>query len=158
MREPSFDQLQDQELALTVGCRYCGAGEGETCVTVGRDGRKHPLANFPAHLNRIERAKRLIRLNDHFGGTPVSADDALFTPDDILTPEWTRVPVTDLVVSLYRGQTVALGPDAHVRFTGTHRGADADGPYIVVHGTDSNGFTKQCTYRPGQTVSVRTAK
>lgn len=70
-------------------------------------------------------------------------------------PEWSLVPVTDLVASLYRGRTVDFGQGGEVRFTGTHRGADAEGAYIVVHGTDRHGFTKQCTYRPGETVYVK---
>lgn len=80
------------------------------------------------------------------------SDQGMF---DIPEPEWLSVPVVDLVTSLYRGQTVDLDGHFEVRFTGTHHGADADGPYIVVHGTDSNGFTKQWVYRPGQTIRVK---
>lgn len=85
----------------------------------------------------------------------MSAEDGML---DIPEPEWTRVLVTDLATVAYRGRTVRLGPGAEVRFTGTHRGADEDGPYVVVHGTDSRGYAKQCTYRPGQSIGVRRAK
>lgn len=64
MREPSLDQLQQRELALTIPCRYCGADKGAPCVTKGRDGLMHELQNFPAHHARINRAERLQRMQD----------------------------------------------------------------------------------------------
>ena len=64
MRNPSFDQLAQRDLALTIPCRYCGAATGAGCVTKGRDGQLHPLENFPAHHARINRAERLQRMQD----------------------------------------------------------------------------------------------
>lgn len=43
----------DQQHALTVPCRFCGAARGERCV---RDG--HTLRAFPAHQGRIKDATK----------------------------------------------------------------------------------------------------
>ena len=57
-----FDFLIERELALTIGCRYCGVKSGEVCVTPNYDGSKHPLEHFPAHPMRVSRARRLQRM------------------------------------------------------------------------------------------------
>lgn len=70
-------------------------------------------------------------------------------------PNWSDVPVSDLVISLYRGRTVALN-DAEVRFTGTHRGTDHTGsPYIVVHGVDSAGRNHEQAFAADGVVRVQ---
>lgn len=63
MRNPSLDQLAERELALTVGCRYCGAKAGQGCITTDYSGRTHPLENLPAHPKRTKRAIRQQRMN-----------------------------------------------------------------------------------------------
>ncbi|MCZ9631333.1 zinc finger domain-containing protein [Rhodococcus sp. BH5] len=63
MRNPSMDQEMEQRLALTVRCRHCGSRPNEVCTTTDLHGVKHPLVNFPAHLNRIRHAERQQRLN-----------------------------------------------------------------------------------------------
>ena len=57
-----FDFLIERDLALTIGCRYCGVMPGELCVTTDNKGAKHELVRFPAHPMRVARAKRLIRM------------------------------------------------------------------------------------------------
>ncbi|WP_141214768.1 MULTISPECIES: zinc finger domain-containing protein [unclassified Rhodococcus (in: high G+C Gram-positive bacteria)] len=64
MRNPSFDQMQTRQLALTVACRYCHAPAGEPCTVPGRTPAepRRPLENFPAHHCRTNHATRLRRL------------------------------------------------------------------------------------------------
>lgn len=57
-----FDFLEDRDLALTIGCRYCGAKVGELCTAPAYSGERHPLEHFPAHQTRTARAKRLQRM------------------------------------------------------------------------------------------------
>jgi hypothetical protein len=64
MRNPSFDQMQTRQLALTVACRYCHAPAGERCVVPNRrpNAPTQYLENFPAHHCRTNHATRLRRL------------------------------------------------------------------------------------------------
>ena len=57
-----FDFLVERDLALTIGCRYCGAKAGNVCTTPDYSGQRHPLEHFPAHPMRTARAKRLQRM------------------------------------------------------------------------------------------------
>ncbi|KXF56164.1 hypothetical protein AXA44_02720 [Rhodococcus sp. SC4] len=57
-----FDFIVDRDLALTIGCRYCGSKSGEPCTTPAYNGDRHPLEHFPAHPMRVNRAKRLQRM------------------------------------------------------------------------------------------------
>ncbi|OZF05228.1 hypothetical protein CH302_00980 [Rhodococcus sp. 15-2388-1-1a] len=149
MRNPDFDQLTEKQLAETIPCRGCGAPKGEPCFTVGRDGQRHPLTNFPAHLTRTKRAQRLQRMAEEENLT--MTDDGLF---QLAEPEWADVPVNDLVTPVHRGRTMAL-EGIEVRFTGTHHGADDDGRYVVVHGTDATGHSRSKQFRIGATVAVK---
>lgn len=47
-----FQDLIDHA-ALTVSCRYCGAAEGKPCMTLDRNGDRHPLTHLAAHPKRI---------------------------------------------------------------------------------------------------------
>lgn len=57
-----FDFLVERDLALTIGCRYCGVKAGELCIAPAYNGDRHPLEHFPAHATRTARAKRLERM------------------------------------------------------------------------------------------------
>jgi hypothetical protein len=84
----------------------------------------------------------------------VSAQDGML---DIPEPEWTSMPVTDLATVAHRGRIIEIeGVDA--RFTGTHRGANELGPYVVVHGTDANGHARSATFDLWARIHIRVAK
>lgn len=64
MDQPSFEWLQQRDLALTIPCRGCKAPIGQLCRVKGRDGEWHDLEHFPAHHTRLNRAERLKRMQD----------------------------------------------------------------------------------------------
>jgi hypothetical protein len=69
-------------------------------------------------------------------------------------PEWTEVLVENLVTPIHRGRTVDCGTGEHFTFTGTSRGRDEIGDYIVIHGRDGQ-WSKQALARLGDVVRVQ---
>lgn len=69
-------------------------------------------------------------------------------------PEWTEVPVENLVTPIHRGRTIDCDEGGRFIFTGTSRGRDEIGEYIVIHGRDGK-WSKQALARLGDVVRVQ---
>jgi hypothetical protein len=71
-------------------------------------------------------------------------------------PEWTEVPVENLVTPIHRGRTVDCGTGEHFTFTGTSISTSSDeiGTYITVHGRNGK-WSASATLRSGDVVRVQ---
>lgn len=136
MRNPSLDQLEEQNLALTVPCPYCGSAPQDPCTTKLIDGTVRVIENMPAHTVRTKRAERAQRL---------AAADA---------ERWEQIPVADFAPSEHRGRIVQFDT-ANGRFVGISTDETLGGePLVVVHGITAEGMNVQRAIPADGTVPV----